>query len=267
MAQTGSFNSFLKSFEITLGEAGGTGWDSDRKIDALRPCLNDYLKRKLDQHDVLGTTPRLYSEFVALCKRYTEAGTTFTPTSGNAPNQNHIRLYDLKQDKMDVTVSTMHAIETPPSPRSSSSSSRSDPYRQSACHRCGSHEHYVVACPIERSPSPTRRTARSKTPDAAAARWQADRSLSPPPIPILPRENTKGYPEPPFQHARRHMNKYLSSQSASLPQPPQRRARVEPSVEPVVQSVEQECCWTFGDFTSSKKSQRHPQVVERSEVH
>lgn len=55
LKQTGSFNSFLKWFEITLVEAGSWGWDDDRKIDTLRPCLNDYLKRKLEEHDVAGT--------------------------------------------------------------------------------------------------------------------------------------------------------------------------------------------------------------------
>ena len=47
LTQVGSFHGFLISFEVTLGEAGGWNWDDERKIDTLRPCLSDYLKRKL----------------------------------------------------------------------------------------------------------------------------------------------------------------------------------------------------------------------------
>ena len=84
LVQTGSFHGFLISFEVTLGEAGGWNWDDERKIDTLRPCLSEYLKRKLQEHDVSGTTPSRYLEFVSLCKRYASQS-SFAPTITNAP--------------------------------------------------------------------------------------------------------------------------------------------------------------------------------------
>jgi hypothetical protein len=146
LVQTGSFHGFLISFEVTLGEAGGWNWDDERKIDTLQPCLSDYLKRKLQEHDVSGTTPVKYLDFVSLCKRYASQSGSFIP--GTASNQH--RLYDPKADKMDITaINTIHALEPAPN-RSRSNSSSSD---RSRCFRCGSISHYVSVCPIQRTPS------------------------------------------------------------------------------------------------------------------
>ena len=156
LTQSGSFHGFLISFEVTLGEAGGWNWDDERKIDTLRPCLSDYLKRKLQEHDVAGTTPTEYLDFVSLCKRYasqspgTAPGLPSSLASGPAPNR---QLYDHKADKMDM--SAMNAIESintvsrrsdsSPVSRSNSLSS-SD---RSHCYRCGAIDHYVSVCPIQ----------------------------------------------------------------------------------------------------------------------
>jgi hypothetical protein len=150
LAQTGSFHGFLISFEVTLGEAGGWNWDDERKIDTLRPCLSDYLKRKLQEHDVSGTTPSKYLEFVSLCKRYASQSTFAAPTaahtsgnhSGPGPTQ-HRSLYDpQKADKMDL--SAINVIDA-------GSRSSTPSIDRSRCFRCGSIDHYVSVCPI---PSP-----------------------------------------------------------------------------------------------------------------
>ena len=89
LVQSGSFHGFLVSFEVTLGEAGGWTWDDERKIDTLRPCLSDYLKRKLQEYDIAGTTPIKYLDFVSLCKRYASQSTRVAPglpSSGTASN-------------------------------------------------------------------------------------------------------------------------------------------------------------------------------------
>jgi hypothetical protein len=151
LVQSGSFHGFLISFEVTLGEASGWNWDDERKIDTLRPCLSDYLKRKLQEHDVAGTTPSKYLDFVSLCKRYASqpSGSANTPgfTSGTAPNPTR-QLYDYKADKMDLsTINAIEAINTPGTRSRSRSSSHSTD--RSHCHRCGSIDHYVSVCPIQ----------------------------------------------------------------------------------------------------------------------
>ena len=144
LTQSGSFHGFLVSFEVTLGEAGGWNWDDERKIDTLRPCLSDYLKRKLQEHDVAGTTPIKYPDFVSLCKRYASQSSGCLPVPGSAPNPPR-QLYDHKTDKMDLsTVNVIGAIDSPLSrPSSRSSTDRSH------CHRCGAIDHYVSVCLIQ----------------------------------------------------------------------------------------------------------------------
>jgi hypothetical protein len=152
LSQTGSFHGFLISFEVTLGEANGWNWDDERKIDTLRPCLSDYLKRKLQEHDVAGTTPSSYLEFVLLCKRYasqtTPTSSGFANTPGTVPNQ-HRSLYDPKStDKMDISnidigINTI-SVDSPSSSPRSFTSSLND---RSRCFRCGSIDHYVSVCP------------------------------------------------------------------------------------------------------------------------
>ena len=162
LSQTGSFHGFLVSFEVTLGEAGGWNWDDERKIDTLRPCLSDYLKRKLQEHDVSGTTPSKYLELVSLCKRYTLQSTfSATPTTGNPsgilPPQ-HRSLYDPKADKMDIStinayINTIDIGRAGNSGSPSSSRSSSPSIDRSRCFRCGSTDHYVSICPISSSQS------------------------------------------------------------------------------------------------------------------
>ena len=154
LSQTGSFHGFLVSFEVTLGEAGGWNWDDERKIDTLRPCLSDYLKRKLQEHDVSGTTPVKYLELVSLCKRYASQSTfSATTTPGNysgIPPTQHRSLYDPKADKMDISAINAYIntidIGNVGSPRSSRSPSPS--IDRSRCFRCGSIDHYVSVCPV-----------------------------------------------------------------------------------------------------------------------
>jgi hypothetical protein len=176
---------------VTLGEAGGWNWDDERKIDTLRPCISDYLKRKLQEHDVAGTTPAKYLDFVSLCKRYASqsSGTTTNLAPGTAPSLNR-QLYDYKADKMDLSnVNVIGTINAPPSLRSgtapnptrqlydhkadkmdlsainiigtidspSRSGSRSSSHSsidRSHCYRCGATDHYVSVCPVPRPGSP-----------------------------------------------------------------------------------------------------------------
>lgn len=149
LVQSGSFHGFLISFEVTLGEAGGWTWDDERKIDTLRPCLSEYLKRKLQEHDVAGTTPSKYLDFVSLCKRYASQpanSTSFAPASGTTPNQPRPQLYDHKADKMDLSM--INVIQPSESPRGSQRSRSPSPDR-SHCYRCGSTDHFVSLCPIQ----------------------------------------------------------------------------------------------------------------------
>ena len=154
LVQSGSFHGFLVSYEVTLGEAGGWNWDDERKIDTLRPCLLDYLKRKLQEHDVAGTTPTKYLDFVSLCKRYASQSSGAAPSllSGNAPNQPR-QLYDHKADKMDLSnINTIAAIDSRPYYPSSRSRSGSDSSDRSHCYRCGAIDHYVSVCPVQPRP-------------------------------------------------------------------------------------------------------------------
>lgn len=168
LVQSGSFHGFLISFEVTLGEAGGWSWDDDRKIDTLRPCLSDYLKRKLQEHDVSGTTPDKYLEFVSLCKCYASQPTSTAivqgNTSGSAPNR---QLYDHKADHMDLTVINTIDCNMPSSPHHSRSSSQSSSsIDRSRCYRCGAIDHYVSICPIQ---------PKSETPPAPILQGQPGR--------------------------------------------------------------------------------------------
>jgi hypothetical protein len=151
LIQTGSFHGFLISFEVTLGEAGGWNWDDERKIDTLRPCLSDCLKRKLQEHDVAGTTPAKYLDFVSLCKRYASQSMGSQPGFVPGLVLNQPRLYDPKADKMDITAINTMSIGPPNRSRSSSSSSN-----RSRCFRCSSIDHYISICPIQRTPSHSR---------------------------------------------------------------------------------------------------------------
>jgi hypothetical protein len=132
---------------VTLGEAGGWNWDDERKIDTLRPCLSDYLKRKLQEHDIAGTTPAKYLDFVSLCKRYASQSSRTAPgfTSGTAPNPTR-QLYDHKADKMDL--SAINIIGTIDSPSRSGSRSSSHSSDRSHCYWCGATDHYVLVCPL-----------------------------------------------------------------------------------------------------------------------
>lgn len=160
LAQIGSFHGFLISFEVTLGEAGGWNWDDERKIDTLRPCLSDYLKRKLQEHDVSGTTPATYLDFVSLCKRYASQSSGLAPgpsaSSGTAQNPPR-QLYDHKADKMDLSAINVIGVNTPSDSGPSRSGSRPSRSRSSSadrshCHRCGAIDHYVSVCPMPRRP-------------------------------------------------------------------------------------------------------------------
>ena len=106
LEQTGSFHRFLLSFEVTLGEAGGWkpwNWDDERKIDALRPCLSDYLKRKLQEHDVAGTMPTSYWNLSLCVSVMLRPGLRKTLVSYS--------LYDPKAaDKMDLSAVHIDSI-------------------------------------------------------------------------------------------------------------------------------------------------------------
>ena len=137
---------------MTLGEAGGWNWDDKRKIDTLRPCLLDYLKRKLQEHDVSGITPTKYLDFVSLCKRYASQSSVSFSAPVSAPNQPR-QLYDHKADKMDLsTINVIGAIDSVPFDSGSRPSSCSSTNR-SHCHRCRAIDHYVSVCPLQPRPS------------------------------------------------------------------------------------------------------------------
>jgi len=179
---TGSFYKFLVSFEVTLGEAGGWNWDDERKVDTLRPCLSDYLKRKLQEHDVAGTTPTTYFELVSLCKRYASSGTPSTQSSAPGPSSGTSRqLFDYKAaDKMDLSAVQIDSINTAPR-RSSGScsrhSSRSSSIDRSHCYRCGATDHYVTLCPIQPNPVPAQ-AAPTTVPLVRRKQWGIRRPAS-----------------------------------------------------------------------------------------
>ena len=143
---------------MTLGEAGGWNWDDERKIDTLRPCLSDYLKRKLQEHDVAGTTPTKYLDFVSLCKRYASQSSGVAPGLPSVTASNPARqLYDHKADKMDLSaINVIEAIDTPSrrsgSHRSGSRSSSHSSTDRSRCYRCGATDHYVSICTVQPRP-------------------------------------------------------------------------------------------------------------------
>ena len=149
-----SFHKYLVTFEVTLGEASGWNWEDDRKIDALRAGLSDYLVRKLQERDANGTTPTEYLEFVALCKRYSSSGShTQPPASASSSSR---QLYDPKADKMDLSAIQLSSIDQRSSSgspsRSRSRRSHSSGSRHSSrsrCFRCGATDHYIAVCSVQ----------------------------------------------------------------------------------------------------------------------
>jgi len=159
----------LVSFEVTLSEAGGWDWTDDRKIDALRPCLSDYLKRKLQEHNVSGNTPTKYLDFVSLCKRYASSGSQPQSSSAPGPSSSSRQLYDPKTaDKMDLSAIQLSTISRRSSGsrsrHSSRRSSRSSSIDRSHCYRCGATDHYVSVCSVQPSSSSTTPPPTSTTP-------------------------------------------------------------------------------------------------------